>query len=296
MKKKVINKNEYLKFKEFFLKFVENKKNRFHPLVWINGKPEIGKNVYIGGFSEINSKGAKIKIGRNCDIASFVSINVADSHLKTIRKAKKISKKNILIAGSLPAQNDTYQVDLRDKNIIEKNFYDQAKIINPYIDFFYLDVISSAREVEIGLNAIKRFKKPVLVGLHIKKNNKLASGETLTEVIEKNLNNDWLGVIGACVSLEIIESTSEELKKLNLPFGFKANLWSVEEPLPVHQFNKANYDEVGKNPNITLGKREDITGDIFCNFAKKIVKNGATILGGCCETNSSHIKEISKLK
>ena len=97
MKKKVINKNEYLKFKEFFLKFVENKKNRFHPLVWINGKPEIGKNVYIGGFSEINSKGAKIKIGRNCDIASFVSINVADSHLKTIGKAKKISKKNITI-------------------------------------------------------------------------------------------------------------------------------------------------------------------------------------------------------
>ncbi len=211
-------------------------------------------------------------------------------------RAKEISKKNILIAGSLPAQNDTYQVDLRDKNIIEKNFHDQAKIINPYIDFFYLDVISSAREVEIGLNAIKRFKKPVLVGLHIKKNNKLASGETLTEVIEKHLNNDWLGVIGACVSLEIIESTSEELKKLNLPFGFKANLWSVEEPLPVHQFNKANYDEVGKNPNITLGKREDITGDIFCNFAKKIVKKGATILGGCCETNSSHIQEISKLK
>ena len=97
MKKKIINKNEYLKFKEFFLKFVENKKNRFHPLVWINGKPEIGKNVYIGGFSEINSKGAKIKIGRNCDIASFVSINVADSHLKTIGKAKKISKKNITI-------------------------------------------------------------------------------------------------------------------------------------------------------------------------------------------------------
>jgi len=97
MKKKVINKNEYLKFKEFFLKFVENKKNRFHPLVWINGKPEIGKNVYIGGFSEINSKGAKIKIGRSCDIASFVSINVADSHLKTIGKAKKISKKNITI-------------------------------------------------------------------------------------------------------------------------------------------------------------------------------------------------------
>ena len=36
--------------------------------------------------------------------------------------AKKLSKKNILIAGSLPAQNDTYEPDKREKNIIEKNF------------------------------------------------------------------------------------------------------------------------------------------------------------------------------
>ena len=51
-------------------------------------------------------------------------------------KAKKISKKNILIAGSLPAQNDTYEVDKRDKNIIEKNFFDQANIINPILISF----------------------------------------------------------------------------------------------------------------------------------------------------------------
>ena len=62
-------------------------------------------------------------------------------------KAKEISKKNILIAGGLPAQSDTYQVDKREKNIIEKDFYDQATLINPYIDFFYLDVISSGKEI-----------------------------------------------------------------------------------------------------------------------------------------------------
>ena len=61
-------------------------------------------------------------------------------------KAKEISKKNILIAGGLPAQSDTYQADIREKNIIEKDFYDQATLINPYIDFFYLDVISSAKK------------------------------------------------------------------------------------------------------------------------------------------------------
>ena len=211
-------------------------------------------------------------------------------------KAKELSKKKILIAGSLPAQNDTYEVDNRDKNIIEKNFFDQAKIINPYIDFFYLDVLSSGREIEIALNIIQNLKKTVLVGLHIKKNGKLPSGETITEVVKKYKNSSWLGVVAACVSLEIIEKISDEIKNLNIPFGFKANLWGVEEPLPVHKFNTAGYNQVGKNPNITLGKREEITGKIFCEFAKKISKKGATILGGCCETDSSHIKELSKLK
>ena len=211
-------------------------------------------------------------------------------------KAKKLSKKNILIAGSLPAQNDTYEVDKREKNKIEKDFFDQASIISPYIDFFYLDVLSSGKEVEIALNIINKLNKPVLVGLHLKKNGKLPSGETITEIVKKNKNTSWLGVVAACVSLEIIEQTVDELKSLDMPFGFKANLWAVEEPLPVHRFNSAKHNEVGKNPNITLGKREEVTGKVFCEFAKKISKKGATILGGCCETNSSHIRELSKLK
>ena len=210
-------------------------------------------------------------------------------------KARDLSKKNILIAGSLPAQNNTYEADKREDNVIEKDFFDQANIISPYIDFFYLDVLSSGREVKIALDVIKKLKKPVLVGLHIKKNNKLPSGETITDVVKKNINSSWLGVVAACVSLEIIESSSDEFKKLDLPFGFKANLWGVEEPLPVHRFNTPS-DEKAKNPNIILGKREDISGEIFCEFSKKLINKGATIIGGCCETNISHIKEIAKLK
>jgi acetyltransferase-like isoleucine patch superfamily enzyme len=67
--------------------------NRFHPLVYIGGKPKIGKNVYIGLFSEVNAKGSNVTIGDNCDIASFVSINVADSHRKTIGLMKEIDRK-----------------------------------------------------------------------------------------------------------------------------------------------------------------------------------------------------------
>ena len=88
-------------FEQFFFKLISNKKNPYHPLVWIGGKPKIGKNVYIGGFSEVNAKGAKILIGDNCDIASFVSINVADSHKRCIEKKNEIDYQSIKIENNV---------------------------------------------------------------------------------------------------------------------------------------------------------------------------------------------------
>lgn len=89
--------NEYEKFKEYFMKFIDNKPNKIHPLVWINGGPKIGKNVGIGFFSEVNAKGSKVEIGDNCDIASFVSINVADSHKRCIGMLNQIERNPIVI-------------------------------------------------------------------------------------------------------------------------------------------------------------------------------------------------------
>lgn len=81
----------------WFRDFTSMPENPFHPLVWINGEPEIGEGVYIGGFSEVNARGARVVIGAGCDIASFVSINVADSHLRCIGLAEEVERRDIII-------------------------------------------------------------------------------------------------------------------------------------------------------------------------------------------------------
>ena len=210
-------------------------------------------------------------------------------------KAKEISKKDILIAGSLPSQNNTYVLDERDKKTIEKGFYDQAILLKPFVDFYYLDVLCGSKECEIALNVTEKLNLPVLVGLHIKKNGKLPSNESIGQVVEKCKNKNWLGLILACVSPEIIENSIDEIKNLNIPFGYKANLWKAEEPVPVHKFATPE-NKVGANPNETMGTRDDYTGQKFLEFSKNMLNNGATILGGCCETKPFHINEISKLK
>src|SRR6185369_7093826 len=63
----------------------------------ISGSPLIGAHTYIGGFSEVNAKGARVTIGADCDIASFVAINAADSHRRCIGLSEDIARRDIVI-------------------------------------------------------------------------------------------------------------------------------------------------------------------------------------------------------
>jgi acetyltransferase-like isoleucine patch superfamily enzyme len=84
-------------FRALFLQTIHNRENPYHPLVWINGSPQIGAGTYIGGFSEVNANGARVSIGKDCDIASFVAINVADSHRLCIGLADASICRDIVI-------------------------------------------------------------------------------------------------------------------------------------------------------------------------------------------------------
>ena len=209
--------------------------------------------------------------------------------------AKEISKKNVLIAGSIPAQFDTYKEDSRGAKVIYESFLSQIKCIIEYVDFIYLDVISSGKEIAIATEIIEKFDKPILVGMHLSKNGKLPSGESIEEVVNKYKSSYWIGILSSCVSLEIAEKSINQLKNTKLPFGFKVNLWGNDETSPIRELNKANYDQDAVNLNTVMGKRE-VSDKIFKNLGKSYIKNGATILGGCCETNPKHIKLLSNLK
>ena len=207
------------------------------------------------------------------------------------QEAKKKFPKTY-VAGGIPPQNLTYEADDRDEAEIIENFNNQAKALNPYIDFFYFDVWSSIKEVKCGIDAIKEFKKPYLVGVHISEGTTLPSGEKIKE-IKNIIDENALGVMLSCVSPENFERNLQELKSLNLPFGFKLNGFVTTK------LNKS-YTSIfiGNkcNPNEILGKREDLTPTRIKEIAKEFKDAGATIIGGCCETTPSHIEAMAKIK
>ena len=199
---------------------------------------------------------------------------------------------NIKIAGGLPPQDLTYEEDKRSEKEIIKDFNEQAKLLDEYIDFYYFDVWSSIKEFKCGIEAIKEFKKPYLVGIHISEGTKLPSGEQISE-IKNILDDNLLGVMLSCVSPENYELNLEELKKLDVPFGFKLNGFKTTKPKNGYT---ANYLKTKGNPNEFLGHREDFTPEKIQEIAKKFKEHGATIIGGCCETRPSHIEAMAKIK
>lgn len=198
---------------------------------------------------------------------------------------------NILVAGGIPPQNLTYEADDRNEEEITKNFNEQAKLLNPYVDFFYFDVWSSIKEFKCGIEAIKEFKKPYLIGIHISEGTNLPSGENISD-IKSIIDEQLLGIMLSCVSPENYEANLEELKSLNVPFGFKINGFITTKPKDGYT---STYTKSNGNPNEFLGQREDLTPQKIGKIVKKFKDNGATILGGCCETRPSHIHAMATI-
>ena len=217
-----------------------------------------------------------------------------NKHAGEIANSVRDKYPKILIAGGLPPQNTTYSSDERDENEIFNNFKDQAKVLNPYIDFFYFDVLSSVREVLIAVKSIKEFNKPFLIGAHISEGTYLPSGEKLSDIMNKIDCKNLLGLILACVSPENFRKNINEIKSIGYPFGFKIN--AFKKTKVNGGFTKNFKKSKSGNPNEFLGKRNDLTPEVLKNLAKEFIKNGATIIGGCCETRPSHIKAFSELK
>ena len=226
------------------------------------------------------------RLEENNLLSEFENLNL--TALKIAEEAVKKSGKQIIIAGSLPPQNFTYISDLGDdKKLIEKNFHDQAKILNNGVDLFYLDVMSSLEECEIAIQSIKEFNKPFIIGIHFKKNGLLPSGEMFIDVVKKLNRYNPLAITGSCVSYEDIISIKNDFKNLNLPFGFKVNAF---KDIP------EGWKPDGSNPVIALGKNEDLNLEKFKTISKEFLNFGAKLLGGCCEISPSHISKLQDLR
>jgi homocysteine S-methyltransferase len=209
---------------------------------------------------------------------------------KLAKSARDLSNKLILVAGSLPTQGNTYQSEIfENENDLHKSFNDTAKILEPYVDLYYLDVLCSVKEIKIVLQAIKEFSKPILIGLHFRKSGLLPSNESVSDVNKVIKNFNCCGLLAACVSPEIVELVLTDFQNQNLPYGFKVNAFeNIPEDFIIDPVSSPQ-------PTSVLGVRKNFNPNAFKDFVSKTIKQGASLLGGCCEIKPQHIESLKSI-
>ena len=214
-------------------------------------------------------------------------------------RARNESNKKVIIAGSLPNQGNTYSpIQFETEETIYKYFFEIANILNNYVDIFYLDVLSSIKEIKLALEATKKFKKQVLVGVHLRYDANLPSGETLNQLFENIKDYNCCGIISACVSPEIVELSLPILDKQNLPFGYKMNLFKNLPTNNENTFNEEGFegDREYEDPIELLGTRNnEYLGNKYKNFVISTLGKGASLIGGCCEIKPRHITLLKSI-
>tara|TARA_B100000674_G_C37837160_1_gene913436 strand:+ start:60 stop:956 length:897 start_codon:yes stop_codon:yes gene_type:complete len=226
----------------------------------------------------------KRRLFENNLLDKFKDLNVTAA--KLAQNAVKKSNKKVLIAGSIPPQNFTYQSDLgNDLNFIKNSFYEQASYLDPFVDFFYLEVMCSKKECELAMEALKPLNKNVIVGLHLKNKGLLPSGEKFIDVAKYLSKFNLLGITTSCVNPEQYDFIKKDISKLSIPYGFKFNAF---EQIP------EGWKPDGKNTSL-LGRRKDITPEEFLKICDRYAMQGAKLIGGCCQITPNHILELKKI-
>jgi homocysteine S-methyltransferase len=76
----------------------------------------------------------------------------------------------------------------------------------------------------------------------------------------------------------------EALSAAGLPFGCYAN-----------GFQQITDDFLKDKPTVAaLHARPEMVPELYADFAEHWVRQGATIIGGCCETTPAHIAAIAR--
>ena len=91
-------------------------------------------------------------------------------------------------------------------------------------------------------------------------------------------------MLANCSAVEAMPKALEAMHGAGVPIGAYANAFTI--------ITKAFLS--GGTTAEDLSAREDMVPDIYARHAMAWVDQGATIIGGCCETGPAHIAEIAR--
>lgn len=241
--------------------------------------------ITINNYSLTQPILSRAKIENRLTELTCLSIDLAMS-------AKKRSKKDVKIIGSLPPLETSYRSDLViNKSDMLDNYRVIAAILENKVDVILCETMSSSIEAKTAVQAALETNSETWVSwtLQGSRSNTLPSGESIEQAFNELENVEPDAYLLNCCGANFVTDGMKILKNLtDKPIGGYANSSLVE--------SINNTTLVDSDPRISQQNNSTPLNEWeYANETYKWIENGASIIGGCCGTSPNHIKELNKI-
>ena len=190
------------------------------------------------------------------------------------------------LAGSIGPLGASYRADVGPEHDRATRLYAEvAAIIAPQVDVILGETIATLAQARALLEAALPTGRPVWLSVTVddRDGTCLRSGEPVAG-FAAIARDGASAVLANCSAPEAMAAALEALSAADLPFGCYAN-----------GFQEITEDFLKDKPTVdALQARPDMVPGLYADFAEHWVRQGATIIGGCCETTPAHIAAIAR--
>ena len=210
--------------------------------------------------------------------------NLHQQAMRAAQEAIELTQRNdVLIAGCLPPLVASYHPDVSLS--FEDSLANYRRLVtlqSPASDLFICETMSSITEASAACTAAIESGKPVWAALTVSDEHprQLRSGELLEDALLVLDSFNVQAILLNCSQPEAISACWSLLDTNQRKTGAYANGFvSVDSLYPGDTVEE-------------LEMRQDMSPQQYAEHAMSWVRNGASIIGGCCEIGPSHIKAI----
>ena len=189
------------------------------------------------------------------------------------------------IAGSIGPLAATYRPDLHPDIATAVPLYaEMVAMVAPGSDLILFESVASLTHAEAALAAAEGLGKPVWLSVTLddEDGTRLRSGEAVADLVPR-LAGRAQAILANCSAPEAMPAALDLFARAGLPYGAYAN-----------GFTQITQALLGHRPTTeALTARRDMGPEAYADHAMRWIGQGATIIGGCCETGPAHIAAIA---
>ena len=215
---------------------------------------------------------------------------LADLSGRLARQAADAADRPIVVAGSLPPLFGSYRPDLFVEAASQRIIDPLVSGLAPHVDLWLGETLGSIIEARTVRAALDRAGStlPLWISYTLDDHHPgtLRSGEPIDEAVRVALDLGAVAVLFNCCQAETITEAlgiAGPLAEGRARIGGYAN-----------RFVAAHADETKANAGLARF-RDDLDAAAYGEFVEQWLSMGATLVGGCCGMDPSHIARVAEL-